>query len=279
LAVAVAVLLLGAACTADHKVTVPGTVGLAYSTAEARLREARLAVKRVETRTDSNGPGTVVRTVPGKSARVDPGTVVTVYVAIPPLVTVPSMLDVKYSVARAKLEQLGLTVERIDDPTSTANPGTVTGVAPKEGTAIEVGTSVALDVATGVRLPVTKGLTWGQAQTILQVAGVSAPFTVYEDSIARESGVVVAMKPRGHTWVARGSFVELLVAKPPPCDPHYLGACLEPNASDYDCWPGTGNGPLYVFVQVRVVGSDPYGLDGYPYNGIGCQDLPFAPLP
>jgi hypothetical protein len=27
------------------------------------------------------------------------------------------------------------------------------------------------------------------------------------------------------------------------CDSNYTGACLDPNASDYDCAGGSGNGP------------------------------------
>jgi micrococcal nuclease len=37
------------------------------------------------------------------------------------------------------------------------------------------------------------------------------------------------------------------VAQPPPnCHPSYPDVCLDPNAVDYDCAGGSGNGPLYV---------------------------------
>jgi endonuclease YncB( thermonuclease family) len=63
--------------------------------------------------------------------------------------------------------------------------------------------------------------------------------------------------------------------RPPPttnpgsgaCHPSYKGSCLDPNASDYDCEGGSGNGPLYTG-RVQVVGKDVYGLDG---DGIGCE--------
>jgi hypothetical protein len=47
----------------------------------------------------------------------------------------------------------------------------------------------------------------------------------------------------------------------PQCDPNYTGACLDPNASDYDCAGGSGNGPKYVQGPIQVVGTDHYGLD------------------
>jgi hypothetical protein len=61
-------------------------------------------------------------------------------------------------------------------------------------------------------------------------------------------------------------------AKKPPkshCHPSYKGACLDPNASDYDCLGGSGNGPKYTGI-VRVVGPDVFRLDANG-NGIGCE--------
>ena len=54
-----------------------------------------------------------------------------------------------------------------------------------------------------------------------------------------------------------------------PCHPSYEGACLDPNAIDYDCRGGSGDGPLYTG-RVRVVGPDVFGLDR-DGNGIGCE--------
>ena len=54
------------------------------------------------------------------------------------------------------------------------------------------------------------------------------------------------------------------------CDPNYEGACLDADASDYDCDGGSGNGPKYTG-SVRVVGDDPFGLDR-DGDGIGCEN-------
>jgi hypothetical protein len=53
------------------------------------------------------------------------------------------------------------------------------------------------------------------------------------------------------------------------CDPNYAGACLDPNALDYDCAGGSGDGPDYTG-QVEVIGNDHYGLDR-DGDGIGCD--------
>lgn len=52
------------------------------------------------------------------------------------------------------------------------------------------------------------------------------------------------------------------------CSPNYSG-CLDPNASDYDCAGGSGDGPLYTGT-VEVLGYDEYGLDD-DGDGIGCD--------
>ena len=53
------------------------------------------------------------------------------------------------------------------------------------------------------------------------------------------------------------------------CDPNYSG-CLDPNAYDYDCIGGSGDGPRYTG-PVRVLGDDQYDLDR-DGDGVGCDD-------
>ena len=56
---------------------------------------------------------------------------------------------------------------------------------------------------------------------------------------------------------------------PQACHPSYEGACLDPNAEDYDCEGGSGDGPLYTG-EVKVVGPDVFELD-HDNDGIGCE--------
>lgn len=53
------------------------------------------------------------------------------------------------------------------------------------------------------------------------------------------------------------------------CDPNYEGACLDPDASDYDCGGGSGDGPSYTG-PVHVVGVDRHGLDA-DGDGYACE--------
>lgn len=52
------------------------------------------------------------------------------------------------------------------------------------------------------------------------------------------------------------------------CHPSYSG-CLKPDAGDYDCASGSGNGPNYTG-PVRVLGYDEFGLDR-DGDGWGCE--------
>jgi hypothetical protein len=56
----------------------------------------------------------------------------------------------------------------------------------------------------------------------------------------------------------------------PTCDTNYEGACLDPNASDYDCQGGEGDGPKYTG-PLTVVGSDHYGLDENDGDPRACE--------
>ena len=60
-------------------------------------------------------------------------------------------------------------------------------------------------------------------------------------------------------------------AKRRHCDKNYKGVCLKPNAYDYDCAGGSGDGPYYVNRAVRIVGYDHYRLDS-DHDGWGCED-------
>ena len=53
------------------------------------------------------------------------------------------------------------------------------------------------------------------------------------------------------------------------CHPSYKLKCLKPNAYDYDCIGGRGNGPLYTGL-VKVVGRDVFRLDADD-DGWGCE--------
>jgi hypothetical protein len=88
--------------------------------------------------------------------------------------------------------------------------------------------------------------------------------TVHGESLA-EGAVVNQWQcgPQGNqAWLA----VQLGGAN---CHPSYIGNCLNPTASDYDCIAGGGDGPFYTG-PVTVVGADVFQLDR-DKDGFGCE--------
>jgi hypothetical protein len=71
-----------------------------------------------------------------------------------------------------------------------------------------------------------------------------------------------------------GTEVPSATSEPAPqdaCHPDYPNVCLDPTAPDYDCAGSGQDGPEFVEGPVRVIGSDPYDLDGSPRDGFGCR--------
>src|SRR4051812_23702660 len=101
---------------------------------------------------------------------------------------------------------------------------------------------------------------------------------------AADTGAIAAVGSDGHQpdslerlvaqddYIRRKRIHAAPAHQPPPrqnCDPNYSG-CLDPNASDYDCAGGSGNGPLYT-AEVVVLGDDHYDLDA-DGDGTACED-------
>jgi hypothetical protein len=126
-----------------------------------------------------------------------------------------------------------------------------------------------------VKVPKLVGLSLAKARTLLESLGFDV--TVKRKvSTTRKPGTVLAQSLKAGRHVAPGTLT-LTVAKAPPkppppapaCHPSYEGACLKPDASDYDCAGGSGNGPYYTG-RVIVVGPDVFDLDR-DGDGIGCE--------
>jgi hypothetical protein len=87
--------------------------------------------------------------------------------------------------------------------------------------------------------------------------------------------VTTAPAPGKTTQTKKPPTTKPPAAKPPTkppaqnCNPNYT-PCVPNDPVDVDCAGGSGNGPSYVQGPVRVIGSDPYGLDT-DHDGIGCE--------
>lgn len=110
-----------------------------------------------------------------------------------------------------------------------------------------------------------------------QAESLGLSVRVRRKASSQDPGTVLRQTPPPGSQADADAPVRLVVAKKKPatqsssptCHPSYTGACLDPNASDYDCAGGSGNGPKYTG-PVQVVGYDEYGLDTDD-DGYGCE--------
>lgn len=193
-----------------------------------------------------------------------------------PKVNAPKVVGMRLEAARSRISGKGLDVA-IEKRFSKEPAGTVLRQSVRGGTRVEQGTSITLYVAKSLpSVPSVAGMRAAAAKQRLRQAGFEVAVQLQESSSVA-AGVVISSMPGVGSEVRPGARITLVVAKAPPppppstpsCHPSYQGACLDPNASDYDCAGGSGDGPKYTG-YVRVVGYDEYGLDS-DGDGAGCE--------
>jgi hypothetical protein len=212
----------------------------------------------------------------GADASALPSTVPSSSVSTPAveLTRVPNVKGSSNRKADRLLDRAGLEVV-IERKLSRAPAGTVLSQSIDPGDRVEVGDTIRIVLAKPYpRVPTVLGQRLSSARRTLQDRG----FAVRVDKrvSGEPAGTVIGMTPDPQTEVRPGRVITLIVAKPASrssgggnCHPSYQGACLDPNASDYDCAGGSGDGPKYTgFVQ--VVGYDEFDLDS-DGDGVGCE--------
>jgi hypothetical protein len=139
-----------------------------------------------------------------------------------------------------------------------------------------------------VAVPKLVGMRLVRAKETLADRGLTVKVT-YKATARYPAGTVISQSRKAGADVLPDSTITLVVAKAPPpppptappappptapprnCHPSYPDVCLRPDASDYDCEGGEGNGPFYVAGPLRVLPPDPFELDGNDNDGWGCE--------
>jgi resuscitation-promoting factor RpfB len=194
-----------------------------------------------------------------------------------PTTKVPRLVGISLEKARRRLQASNLEMSVVRK-LSHEPGGTVLRQSVGGGRSVDEGTSIQLVVAKPFpRVPGLAGQRTETARQKLEGAGYRVEIQLQESSSA--AGTVIYSIPAAGNEVKPGARITLIVAKaapPPPapvpsssCHPSYKGACLDPNASDYDCAGGSGDGPKYTGF-VTVVGYDEFGLDA-DNDGSGCE--------
>jgi beta-lactam-binding protein with PASTA domain len=201
----------------DQKV-VPRVVGADQASAETTLRAAGFEVDSV-TRTSAKDKGIVLGQDPPGGEKADKGSTVTLTVSDgPESRAVPTVEGLTYKSAEARLHDAGFKVKRTNQPSDTVQSGRVISANPGQGSQAKVGDTVELTVSTGpqeVALPSVVGQTEDDARATLDKAGFAVGTITRKESADQDPGTVLGQSPASGTRVAKGSAVDLTVAKAP----------------------------------------------------------------
>ena len=192
---------------------------------EAQAREALAGFTIIIARApDPRVPeGRVALQNPVAGTKAEPNSDVTITIsdgpgktAIPTDLIGKSLEDV-----RLILNSLGLVLSRTVAVDSSESPGTVVGITPAAGSAVNAGSGVVLDIASGnVAVPDVVGVPSIQARTILIQAGFM-PNVIEVADTGLEEDVVLAQAPEAETSARIGSSVTITINNlngftPPP---------------------------------------------------------------
>jgi beta-lactam-binding protein with PASTA domain len=215
-------LLVSSGRPGDERVVVPSVEGRAQRAALALLRDVGLDPVLRPTPSEDVPEGIAIGTDPAAGGRVDRGARVRLLVSSGSAVErvdVPSLVGNAAKVARARLDEVGLTSElRTED--SSEPRGRVIRSDPAAGTAVPVGSTVVLVVSSGtlVRVPDVVGQPVASAGSSLKSAGLG--WTEKDVPSSEAQGIVTRTDPAPGSEVARGTNVDVYVS----CGPT---ACID----------------------------------------------------
>ena len=191
-------------------------------------------------------------------------------------------------VALAALVLLAVALGEGNDASNTASrstaPPTTSYSLPTVATTLPTTSTAPTTTIPTVKVPNLVGMSLARAKAILADRGLRGTIR-YRSTARYAAGTVISQSRRTGARVGPDSRITVVVAKAPPpttappppptsaprnCDPSYPDVCLDPNAEDYDCAGGSGNGPLYVEGPISVRPPDPFGLDADD-DGVGCE--------
>jgi eukaryotic-like serine/threonine-protein kinase len=213
-AVVAGVLLLGGG---GKQVTVPTVVGADQANAEARLRQEGFKTDSTP-KTSDRPAGEVIGQDPSGGSRADKGSTVELTVSSGPAqVGVPQVAGLTLQSAQGRLQRAGLKWTVREEASDTVEKGRVISATPPEGQKVDKGSEVALVVSTGpeqVDVPDVTGKSFDEASSQLVAAGLKVT-RKDQETADEDPGTVLAQNPKGGGQAAKGSAVQLTVAKEP----------------------------------------------------------------
>ncbi|MFC9248559.1 Stk1 family PASTA domain-containing Ser/Thr kinase [Streptomyces sp. NPDC057136] len=199
---------------------VPSLLGQTQKTAEQRLDDAGLDVKRIDRAySDTAARGTVMSSDPGSGERIrGNGSVRLVVSRGPEMVDVPDVEGVTLADARRDLKEAGLVPGMVTREFSEdVARGEVVRTDPEAGTERHSESAVALVVSKGspIDVPDVTGLSVEDATAALAEEGLKAEVRPGRVNSAEVAGDIAEQSPAEGAEAAEGDSVELTVSKGP----------------------------------------------------------------
>jgi eukaryotic-like serine/threonine-protein kinase len=199
-----------------QQATVPNVIGRKSATASQMLQNDGFEVKVNRVTNADVDRDIVFGQSPRPGEEADEGSTVTINVSDGPgEVAVPSVTGLPSGEAQDQLRAAGLRPEVEQAFSDTVKKGQVIETSPPGGTTVEKGTKVTLQVSRGkerVDVPDVTGETEDNARSALQDAGLRVGKVTEEES-EEETGTVTGQDPAAGASVAKGTAVNLTVAK------------------------------------------------------------------
>lgn len=161
---------------ADLSVAIPDVVGQTYESGAQELTDKRLIPSRFGEPSETVPEGTITRVDPEVGTTVAPEYVVKVWVSTGlPMVSVPSVINMKQDDAIKALEAQGLVYGKTNTSHSPSVPkGVVMGTSPESGLSVRTGTVIDLLVSDGlITVPKVVGMAVTDANKLLSPLGLN----------------------------------------------------------------------------------------------------------
>jgi serine/threonine-protein kinase len=198
------------------QVAVPNVIGRHSATASQILQNRGFEVDVVTVTSATVPRDEVAGQSPRPGVMADKGSLVTINVSGGPgQVAVPSVEGTPSKDAQDQLKTAGLKSKVEKQFSDTVPRGKVISASPSPGTTVDRGTTVTLQVSRGkeqVSVPGVTGETEENARSAIEGAGLRVGKVTQQES-DKEPGTVLTQSPAAGKSVAKGSAVDLTVAK------------------------------------------------------------------
>jgi serine/threonine-protein kinase len=200
-------------------IAVPDVVGKTATDAEVDLRVAGFKVEAVLQENPDVEPNVVFAQDPGPDAQAEVESTVTIFVSkASETERIPRLEGMTEDDAEARLLELGLTVDKVREPSELFEEGQVIRTEPAENAEVNKGSQVVLIVSTGpdqVVIPEVANMDQATAIATLQAAKFADISIVDEGSGTVERGLVIRTEPRAGQKESIDGTVTMYVSRGP----------------------------------------------------------------